>query len=227
MTTAVEGYDAGENDRFVVHLKRARGSEAEVTAVELFNSDVRNRYSIKQLRKLQEVFVAPLCAELERALRVVGADNRIVSMPDFEVTLPGLVIGGLRMLYSRAEDGTEVIMLRLREYVGAIKSAFTFDPGMPVTSASMRERIAVEVLRDIVNPLLDILSIAKDAPSYVLESNASAIDRQLKRMGMRQDEINFYNGMLKRYIAGCRSDAANGAANGIEAPYQSKLGLRN
>ncbi|MEM6409189.1 MAG: hypothetical protein AAF700_12325 [Pseudomonadota bacterium] len=223
MSTAVESFEAGENDRFVVHLTRARGEPAAVMSVELFNSDIRNRYTFKQFRNLSDVFVEPLRSAIEAALRSVGPANRIVSMPDFEVTLPGLVIGGLRLLYSRAEDGAEIIMLRLREYVGAIKSAFIFDPALPVSSASMRERIAIEVLRDIVTPLLDILSIARDAPPYVLETNASAIDRQLKRMGMRQDEINFYNGLLKRYIAGCRSDAASGAANGLEAPYQNRI----
>ena len=224
MTTAVESNDTGDNDKFVIHLVRSRGNAAKVSSVELFNSDIRNRYSFRQFRGLSDVFVAPLCEAIEKALKAVGPHNRIVSMPDFELTLPGLVMGGLRLLYSKAEDGAEVIMLRLREYVGAIKSAFTFDPAMPVTSASMRERIAIEVLRDIVNPLLDILSIARDASPLVLESNASAIDRQLKRMGMRQDEINFYNGLLKRYIAGCRSDASTDAANGVGTPYKARLG---
>jgi len=108
-------------------------------------------------------------------------------------------------------------MLRMREYVGAIKSAFRFDPSLTVETASVRERIAVEVLRDIVNPLLDILSIARDAPPDVLERNSDAVKRQLRRMGARQEEINFYSGLLQRYIAGCRSDAEN-SKRGIAVP---------
>ncbi|MEM7472020.1 MAG: hypothetical protein AAF340_11775 [Pseudomonadota bacterium] len=227
MSIALEKFESAENARFVVNVIRSTDNVINISSVELLSADIRNRYSFKQLRGLSDVFVEPLSKAIERALRSVGPHNRIVALPDFEVTLPGLVIGGLRLLHSKAEDGAEIIMLRFGEYVGAIKSAFVFDPAMPVTSASMRERIAIEVLRDIVNPLLDILSIARDAPPHVLESNAAAIDRQLKRMGMRQNEINFYNGLLKRYIAGCRSDAAIDAANELDVPYRSQLGHTN
>ncbi len=225
---SLEAHDISDSDRFVVHLTRGKSASGDpdirVTSVELQHTDIRNRYSFKQGRSLAELFTADLAAALRNALRSLKGGDNVVSIPDFSVTLPGVTLGGLRMLCTKAEDGLEVIMVRVREYVGSIKSAFRFDPNLSMDSTTMRERIAVEVLRDIVNPLLDILSIARDTPPEVIDNNSDAIRRQLKRMSMRQDEINFYVGLLKRYIAGCRSDAEGQTVNGIDMETVPGLG---
>jgi len=212
--SSIDALDASDNDRFVVHLSHRPDGEVMVTSIDLQHSDIRNRYSFKQGRGLHDVFTPGLAQALNAALRNLVKGERIVSLPDFSVTLPGVVLGGLRILRTKTEDGVDLIMLRVREFVGSIKSAFRFDQSMVIDSISMRERIAVEVLRDIVNPLLDIMSIAGDAPGDVVDNNADAIRRQLRRMSSRQDEINFYTGLLKRYVAGCRSDLIKGPPTG-------------
>jgi len=205
--SADQTLDTAESDHFVVHVICDKDQNVRVKSVELLQPDIRNRYSFRRARSLGELFVSELAEALESALKRFERGTRIMSMPDFTVRLPGLVLGGLRLLSTRLEDGTESIMVRVRDYVGSIKSAFRFDPAMAMDTSTVRERIAVEVLRDIVNPLLDILSIAKDAPPEVLRDNADALGRQLRRMGGRQEELSFYTGMLQRYIAGCREDA--------------------
>lgn len=208
--SAIDALDVSDNDRFVVHLSRRGDGEVTVTSIDLQHSDIRNRYSFKQGRSLHEVFTPALAQAMNSALANLVKGERIVSLPDFSVALPGVVLGGLRILRTKAEDGVDLIMLRVREFVGSIKSAFRFDQTMVIDSISMRERIAVEVLRDIVNPLLDIMTIVGDAPADVLDNNSDTIRRQLRRMSSRQDEINFYTGLLKRYVAGCRSDVLKG-----------------
>jgi hypothetical protein len=207
--SADHALETTESDHFVVHVTRNKNAELRVSSVELMQPDLRNRYSFRTPRALHELFVKELADALDAALKRFERGARILSMPDFTVQLPGLVLGGLRLLATRLEDGTDVIMVRVREYVGSIKLAFRFDHAMALESSSVRERIAVEVLKDIVNPLLDILSIAKEAPPEVLRSNSDALNRQLRRMGSRQEELSFYTGMLQRYIAGCREDAEN------------------
>jgi len=205
--SADHALETTESDHFVVHVIRGKNAEIRVSSVELMQPDLRNRYSFRNARSLSELFVRELADALEGALKRFERGARILSMPDFTVQLPGLVLGGLRLLSTRLEDGTDAIMMRVREYVGSIKSAFRFDHAFSLDSPCVRERIAVEVLKDIVNPLLDILSIAKEAPPEVLRSNSDALNRQLRRMGARQEELSFYTGMLQRYIAGCREDA--------------------
>lgn len=222
--SSIDSIDTADNDRFVVHLSRHNDGEVMVTSVELQHADIRNRYSFKQGRSLPEIFTAPLAQALNEALANLVRGERIVSLPDFQVALPGVVLGGLRILRTSVEDGVDRIMLRVREYVGTLKSAFRFDDAMTVDSVSMRERIAVEVLRDIVNPLLDIMSIASDAPGDVVDKNAEAIRRQLRRMSNRQDEINFYTGLLQRYVAGCRSDATGAGLRSLDLASTPAVG---
>ncbi len=217
--SADHALETTESDHFVVHVVRGKNAEIRVSSVELMQPDMRNRYSFRTPRALNELFVKELADALDSALRRFERDARILSMPDFRVQVPGLVLGGLRLLSTRLEDGTDAIMVRVREYVGSIKSAFRFDHAMSLESSCVRERIAVEVLKDIVNPLLDILSIAKEAPPEVLRSNSDALNRQLRRMGARQEELSFYTGMLQRYIAGCREDAEN---NRLPGPAENR-----
>lgn len=209
--SSIDAFDATDSDRFVIHLTRKPNEAVQVSSVEIQTSDLRNRYTFKQQRELNEVFSPPLATALGEALGNLVRGERIVSIPDFSVSLPGVVLGGLRILRTKADNGVDMIMVRVREFVGTLKSAFRFDPAMVVDSISMRERIAVEVLRDIVNPLLDIMTIAQDAPAEVVQNNADTIRRQLSQMGSRQDEITFYTGLLKRYVAGCRSDSMQAA----------------
>lgn len=218
--SADQTLDTAESDHFVVHVTRGKDSKIRVSSVELLQPDIRNRYSFRRPRALSELFVSDLADALEEALTRFERGSRILSMPDFSVQLPGLVLGGLRLLSTRLEDGTDAIMVRVRDYVGSIKTAFRFDPAMAMETSSVRERIAVEVLQDIVNPLLDILSIAKDAPAEVLRDNSDALNRQLRRMGARQEELSFYTGMLQRYISGCREDAENARFPGGERSKQ-------
>ncbi|MFY0690415.1 MAG: hypothetical protein JXR14_00670 [Paracoccaceae bacterium] len=199
--------DPGDKDTFVIHLTRARGGDLRVTSAELILSDLRNRYSFKPARAVDDVFAAPLAGEIRSVLDGIDEDSRVMSFPDFDLSMPGLILSGLRVLLTRLDDGAEVIMIRFRNYVGAIKSCFRFDPSMTLDSASMREKIAVEVLRDIVTPLFDIASFSRAAGPSGIDRNQDAIARRLGEIDLRREEIDFYVGLLQRYVAGCRTDA--------------------
>jgi hypothetical protein len=200
--------EQADGDTFVIHMTRAVGESAKVTSIELLSSDMRNRYSFKEPRLIGEVFANELSAEIEQTLASFEDRDRVVSLPDFEVDLPGLLLSGLRVLLTRIEGGVEVIMMRFREYIGAIKSAFKFDSSFAITSASVRERIAVEVLRDILTPLVDMINLNRPEYRAVIENHAPVLQKRLDQIATRQEELNFYSGLLQRYVAGCRQDLA-------------------
>lgn len=204
---AKENSDGGDKDTFVIHLMRGTTGVVKVTSVELIMTDLRNRYSFKAGQLIEDVFSVDLASKVQSALTSVRSNDRLISMPDFEVSTNSVIISGLRILVTRLEDGAEAIMMRFRHYIGAIKSAFKFDPAMAIESASMREKIAVEVLRDIVTPLFDVVAFSQAVPAHDIDRNHRAIEQRLGRISSRQDEINFYIGLLQRYVAGCRTDA--------------------
>lgn len=202
------GSEQADSDTFVIHMTRAIGEQAKVTSIELLSADMRNRYSFKEPRVLDQVFAGQLSVEIEQTLASFQDQDRVVSLPDFAVDLPGLLLSGLRVLLTRIEGGVEVIMMRFREYIGTIKSAFKFDSSFAISSASVRERIAVEVLRDIITPLVDMINLNKPEYRAVIENHAPVLQKRLDQIATKQEELNFYGGLLQRYVAGCRQDLA-------------------
>lgn len=201
--------DPDDRDLFVLHLTRGTDAVPRVVSIELSSSEMRNLYAFKTARDLSEVFVDDLAHEIEGAITSVLDGERAVALPDFEVSLPGLLVSGLRILCTKIEGENDVIMMRFRDYVGAIKSAFRFDPSFAVTSASVRERIAVEVLRDILTPLVDMINLNRPEYRAVIENHAIVLQKRLDAIAKRQKELNFYSGLLQRYVAGCRQDSSS------------------
>ncbi len=203
-------YDVADNadaDTFVINLHRDASASPVVASVELVLPEVRNRYSFKPRKRLHDVFTADFADSLEAALNRLGADERIVSLPEFVYEIPGLIMSGLRILLTAAEDGSETIMLRIRRYIGTVKSLFRFDPAMAVSSTSVRERIAVDVLEDIISPLFDLISLDVPGMEEIIEKHAPAIRKRISELSLRQEEIVFLTGLLQRYVSGCQQDA--------------------
>ncbi|MEP5761607.1 MAG: hypothetical protein ABJ327_20300 [Litoreibacter sp.] len=206
---AAEMTEPASHDIFVVQIVRGLDQKPRVLSIELANADMRNHYAFRNARELSDVFVEELAEKIRSVVGSVQEGDRIVTLPDFEMSLPGLLLSGLRVLLTKVEDGAEVIMMQFREYVGSIKSAFRFDPSFAVTSASVRERIAVEVLRDILTPLVDMINLNRPEYRAVIENHALVLQKRLDAIATRQDELNFYSGLLQRYVAGCRQDSSN------------------
>jgi hypothetical protein len=99
-------------------------------------------------------------------------------------------------------------MMRFRKYFGNIKAAFKFDHSFTISSASVREKIAVEVLRDILTPLVDMINLNRPEYRAVIENHAPVLQKRLDQIATKQEELNFYSGLLQRYVAGCRQDSA-------------------
>ncbi|WP_159807026.1 hypothetical protein [Litoreibacter roseus] len=199
----------GDQDTFVVHVMRKPGAVPFVTSIELLLADMRNRYTFKTPRNFKSLFTDDLADRLNEVLGRIEGEETVVSLPDFEMAKPGLVLAGLRVLVTRLSDGVEHIMMRFRYYVGAIKSVFKFDETITIESATVREQIAVEVLRDIVTPLFDIVALSDSNLTRMSDNNQDAIRKRLRAISSRQNDLSFYLSLLQRYVAGCESDTNN------------------
>lgn len=200
--------EAGETDTFVINLRRDSGAFPLVSSVELVLPEMRNRYSFKPRKTLQDLFDVNFADRLEAALNRLTDSERLVLFPEFVYEIPGLIISGLRILVTVTEDGVETIILRIRHYIGAIKSVFQFDAAMSVSSSTTRERIAVDVLEDIIAPLFDLISLDVPGMDEIIEKHAPEIRKRMSQLSIRQEEIVFFTGLLQRYVAGCQHDAA-------------------
>ncbi|PTX54373.1 hypothetical protein C8N43_3187 [Litoreibacter ponti] len=221
--TALTLEDSTDSDRFVINLTRSGGGEILVNSIEIANGEMRNRYSFRADRDVFSVLQRDVAQHILEAIAKLRTGERILSLPDFLYSIPGLVLSGMRILSSPFEGGGDSIMVRFKYYVGAIKEIFQFEPSMAVASHTVRERIAVDVLHDIVSPLFDILSLSQSNSRGLLTDHAQAVGRRLDRLDVQMEELKFYSGLLQRYVAGCQQDALEGRLDAERKPAPPQL----
>jgi hypothetical protein len=196
------------SDSLIVILNRERAGAFLVRSVQIVSGDMRTSHCFTSGRAIEETFVPEFARNVLAIVEPAASCTKQLDDSGFSFALPGIEISGYRINPQPEGLPTERIRLLFRRYVGDVARIFEFEQSMAVPPATVRERIAVDVLRDIISPIFDMLSLASSSPSNVMELHSAAIQARLDRMMAQQQEIEFYTGMLKRYVAGCQHDAA-------------------
>ncbi|RLJ60684.1 hypothetical protein BCF46_0887 [Litoreibacter meonggei] len=226
MSTALS-LGVSSSDSFIVYLSPEGARSYSVRSVWLVSGDMSNSYCFRAGRPIETIFVPEFYQSFLVALNAQALDDQTIELPDFEVSLPGVGVSGLRI--ERQPDGDEPDALRLsfHRYVGDVTRVLRFIPSAELKPATVRERIAVEVLRDIVSPIFDMMSLSEPSSRDILKSHSGAIEARLTRLTAQQEEIKFYTGLLKRYVAGCQQDAADlggGSSDDMWPPMRHSAG---
>ena len=207
MPTAIP-IDPVFSDSLIVVLSRENAGTNLVRSVQMVSGDMRNSYCFRAGRSLDSAFAPEFTSSVISALDRQTTKFQLVDEPQFAFSLPGIGISGLRIDPQREVDDVSTVTLHFKRYVGDLSRVLLFERSFELPPATVRERIAVEVLRDIVSPIFDILSLSGPTFSEVVRVHSAAIQARLDRLEAQQEEIEFYSGLLKRYVAGCQEDAA-------------------
>ena len=221
MSTALS-LGVSSSDSFIVHLSPEGAHSFSVRSVWMVSGDMSNSYSFRAGRPIETIFVSEFYESLRAALNAHALDDQTTELPDFEVSLPGIGMSGLRIERQCEEDEPGVLRVSINRYVGDVTRVLRFLPSTELKPATVRERIAVEVLRDIVSPIFDMMSLSEPSSRDILKSHSGAIEARLTRLASQQEEIKFYTGLLKRYVAGCQQDASELVADPSDDTWQTK-----
>ncbi len=197
------------SDSLIVILSRESGDSYLVHSVQMVSGGMRNSHCFFPGRAVENTFVPEFSRSFLAILSKLGVDAVSFDEPAFSFSLPGIGISGLRIDPSQQGDPPNMMRLRFRRYVGDVTRILRYEQSVELPSATVRERIAVEVLRDIVTPIFDILSLSKSTSREVVQHHSAAIEARLDRLSIQQEEIEFYTGLLKRYVAGCQQDVVD------------------
>jgi len=170
----------------------------------MVSGDMRTSHCFTSGREIRTAFVPEFAACILSSAALASDGMTTLDRPEFSFSLPGVCISGLRV--DSLQDGD--IRLHFRRYVGDVSRVLAFETSVEVLPATVRERIAVDVLRDIISPIFDMLSLAASSSPDVVDLHSEALQARLNRMQAQQQEIEFYTGMLKRYVSGCQHDVA-------------------
>jgi hypothetical protein len=170
------------------------GSEQlSVRSSEVIGRRFRNRISFADTNSIDDVLVDKLAYAIRRCLAKVPDGAHVLSLPDFLIELPGLVLSGVHVMIMDVRDEVRSAILRFREFIGSINHAFQCDIGTEEPCASYGERLAVNVLEDICLPLLNVARELEFAQTRSGAPLSRALEDKVR-------EFEFQTELLKRFI---------------------------
>ena len=206
MSTAIP-LGAASRNSFIISLLGEGANSYRVGSVQIVSDDMRNSYCFGAGRSIESVFIPEFSRSFLGTLNRQDLQDSPLDLPDFSMILPGVGMSGLRIKLVQEGGEARRVTLHFRRYVGDILRVLCFLPAAELSPARVRERIAVEVLRDIVTPVFDLMSLCHPSSRDAVKNHSDAIAARLDRLAAQQEEIKFYTGMLARYVAGCQQDA--------------------
>ena len=191
-----DGKDAQAQRRFVVNLQVRDDQAPQVRSCEVMSDTYRNRTTFQGSCALDDVFEERVADGLRHCLDALSVKTEVVSLPDFFIETPGLILAGAHVMSSIAPDGMVAIILRFQLMIGGVACAFKSDIGVEQPLIDQRERLATLVLADISLPLLDICAAA-DAD---LMHDSPSMHNFTRKLAERSREIRFQIELVKRYL---------------------------
>lgn len=165
-----------------------------IRSCEVVGRSVRSRFSFSETRRIEDVLAGRLAHAIAHNLKSIPQGAHILSLPEFLLDLPGLVLMGAHVMVMEMAQGARSIILRFKEFLGAANNAFIIDVGFHEPAMSPGEKLAMSILEDICLPILNMC--------HTLE--ASAVEQGHKvspKIRETAHEFRFQTELLKRFIA--------------------------
>ena len=180
--------------RLTINLRVYDHGAIKVQSCETSGEKFLNRTSFRGARSLSDVFVAELVTAMRECLRALPDGAHMLSVPDFLVELPGLVLSGVRILASETRDGARSVIMRVKEFLGAFNRILKPKIGFDETLSTNTERLALSALMDICVP---IMNFARSAELNVMDPDGRIRDT----LEQKVQEFEFNAELLKRFVA--------------------------
>lgn len=208
----IEPTQESRSRRFVVNLQVREQEGPQVRSCEVVSAEYRNRTTFQGSCGVDDVFEENVARGLRECLNALSLEAEVVSLPEFFIETPGLILAGAHIMSSIAPDGMVAIILRFQLMIGGVACAFKSDIGVDRPVLDTRERIATLVLSDISLPLLDLCAAAETD----LMSDTDTLARFSRELAERSHEIRFQVELVKRYIADMERSETHSAERAIE-----------
>ncbi len=180
--------------RLTINLMLYNDGLVDVKSCETSGEKFLNRTSFRGLRSLEDVFVEELASALRGCLKALPSGAHMLSVPEFLVELPGLALSGVRVLVSEPRDGVRSVIMRFKEFLGALNRILKPKIGFDENLSSNTEKLALNALMDICLP---IMNFARSPELKVMDPDGH-IQEMLE---MKVQEFEFNAELLKRFVA--------------------------
>ena len=186
--------------RLTINLVISKKGNLDIRSCDVVSKAFRNRTTFPDFQDLDTVVDTTLAQALRDVLIGLPDGPQVISMPDFLVEIPGLVLSGVHLLVTDANNGIRSAIFRFKEFLGAVNAIFLENIGFDSCPVRHNEQLATQVLADVCLPLLNLCH-QMDA---LLNHAPLAVANHLRD---RTHELEFQTELLKRFVTNSASRA--------------------
>ncbi|MDW4497636.1 hypothetical protein R5H30_06555 [Sulfitobacter sp. D35] len=173
-----------------------RDGRIGVRACEITSHSFRNRTSFPEICAIETVIVERIAQAIRSVVEGLPPSGaHVLSIPEFLVELPGLVLSGAHVLVTDVQDGARNAIFRFKEFLGAINFAFLTDIGFEQSITDHNERLATNILADLCMPLLNLCRHSQFTRQI---DPGGDVARQIAD---KASELEFRTELLKRFVS--------------------------
>lgn len=182
--------------KLLVNLTMSADDRLEVRSCEIVSDSFRNRTSFHGKSHVQDVFVTEVADAINACISSLSFRTELVSLPNFTVEMPGLILSDASLICTETNDGNLNIIFRINRFVGGVNRLFLNRIGFEDPLSPMVSEISARVLSDIAVPLLDLCAIAQQD----LGPEDGPLGAFGKKLRERSAELEFHIELIKRFV---------------------------
>lgn len=167
-------------------------------AVVVTKSDHRHRITFVADQPMEEVFCKEIVDVISPILNGFTVRNAVYSNPDVSISLPGLTIEQLRMIYSTHGDDPSRVLIRFATFVGNPHRALLKDDGFSHPHDALASNVYRDALDWVLIPALNIVSV--DEVAGFDAENSGDLEDAMARLRESKERLLFQVEMVKREL---------------------------
>ncbi|WP_109564800.1 hypothetical protein [Jannaschia seohaensis] len=193
-------------EMFALQVRRqVSGGPISVASAELSRPGFKHRLTFGRDDGLSAILQPQLASYIHTLLNdEIEHGPRVLARPDETLALPGLMLGRMRAIISKPIAGQWQATVRFRYFIGGVQNAFAAKTYFDRPALEHREEIGMRALEDVAVPLLNMAMTAQTWPDSADTARSSGkMVTALASIEAHATELEFYAGLLRRYIAEC------------------------
>lgn len=167
-------------------------------AVVITKADHRHRITFTQERPMKEVFCEQIISVIRPIIEGFSDRNAVYSNPDKEIRLPGLMLGQLRVIFSKHTDGRNRVLVRFATFVGNPHRALLAHDGFSFPLETLTTQVYRDALDWVLMPALNIVSV-DEVTGFEAKDDVD-IESALAKLRASKDQLLFQVELVKREL---------------------------
>ncbi|WP_339107046.1 hypothetical protein [Thioclava sp. GXIMD4216] len=165
--------------------------------IEMNLDNMRNQITFRQPEPLAGAFTSPFAEALIHYLPQNG-DFSVSTNSHNLIEIPGLVLGGMRIIAQRNVNGLQRVAVRFRNVIGEFQAVLSIKYRSEGQTLTTLEKGATDALLSLLIPCLDLAHVELD--TFADADLPFKVALRLQTLTQKKEDLAFFTHMLRRYV---------------------------